>query len=312
MVSVIIPALNEARAIGDTIAEVKGTFGAARIVDFEIVVVNDGSSDETAEIARAHGARVISHVYNLGYGRSLKDGIITARYDTIVIIDADGTYPIGRLPDLMGLFEQGYDLVVGRRQGEHYRESWLKRPLRGVLRFLVEFTAGQRIPDINSGMRVFSRKVVIPYFDQLCDTFSFTTSQTLAFLLTGKFVGYLEIDYYERIGTRKVKLLRDSLRTLQYIVQAALYYNPLKIFILLSLALGVVAIGCWISSVLLSRYDVGLLGIGVASLSVVVFALGLLADQIRQILIKIQYRNMDGTTVRGTMPVPLMRRAAND
>ena len=178
---------------------------------------------------------MVRHPHNVGYGRSLKNGIAAAQYDMIAICDADGTYPAAAIPELVRLHREGFDMAVGRRQGPHYRESMLKMPMRALLRFLVEWTAGRHIPDINSGLRVFSRAAVMQYFAHLCDTFSFTTSLTLAYMMTGRFVAYAPIDYFERAGRSKVRLFRDALRTLQYIVEAILYYNPLKLFLLFSL-----------------------------------------------------------------------------
>src|SRR5262249_41839538 len=150
--------------------------------------------------------------------------------DTIVITDADGTYPIASMPQLIREYQRGFDMVVGARMGEHYRESFIKAPLRALLRAIVEFTAARRIPDINSGLRVFSRASVSRYFTHLCDTFSFTTSMTLAYMMNSRFVHYVPIEYHERSGQTNVRLLRDSMRTMQYIIEAATYFNPLKIF----------------------------------------------------------------------------------
>lgn len=235
MISIVIPALDEEIAIGATIAGVSEVLTAANLVPFEIVVVDDGSSDQTGKIAAGAGAKVIRHPHNVGYGRSLKHGIEAAQYDMIAICDADGTYPASAIPELVRLHREGFDMAVGRRQGPHYRQSMLKMPMRALLRFLVEWTAGRRIPDINSGLRVFSRAAVMQYFAHLCDTFSFTTLMTLAYMMTGRFVAYTPIDYFERAGRSKVRLFRDALRTLQYVVEAILYYNPLKLFLLFSL-----------------------------------------------------------------------------
>ena len=242
MISVVIPALNEQDAIAETVQRVQTTLEAANLVPYEIIVVDDGSRDETGTRAAAVGARVIRHPHNAGYGHSLKDGIRDARYDLIAITDADGTYPIESLPALVERYRDGFDMIVGTRSGKHYRESLLKMPLRWILRMLVEWTASRPIPDVNSGLRVFRRSTVLGYFDHLCDTFSFTTSLTLAYTMTGRFVGYVPIAYKERIGKSKVKLLRDSMRTIQYVLEAAIYYNPLRIFLLMSVLVTVAAI----------------------------------------------------------------------
>jgi len=293
-VSVIIPAYNEGEVIESTIELVEGVVKNAKI-DAEIIVVDDGSRDGTGVKAQDRGVRTLRHPHNVGYGRSLKDGIAAARFDTIVITDADGTYPIDTIPKLLSEYAQGFDMVVGARTGNFYRGPLLKRALRSVLKFLVEFTAGRRVPDVNSGLRVFSRTAAMSYFSHLCDGFSFTTSLTLAYMMTGKFVTYIEVPYHERVGKTKVKLFRDSLRTMQFIVEAILYYNPIKIFILISFFCGLLAILS-----LTVGFAAGLLGLEILGAvlfvsAVLVFCLGLIAVLLKQIMDRSQPSNrMDG------------------
>ena len=177
-------------------------------------------------------------------------------------------------------------MVVGARTGTYYRGSGVKAPLRSLLTWLVEFSAGRRVADVNSGLRVFRRATVLPYFPQLCETFSFTTSMTLAYMLTGRFVEHVPIDYRHRVGTTRVRLFRDTLRTLQYIVQGIVYYNPVKMFLLLAAA--AVAVGLVGGAVLAAAGQPG--GWAVILISVlaafVIFALGLVGDLLRQILIR--------------------------
>ncbi|MBF0323966.1 MAG: glycosyltransferase family 2 protein [Alphaproteobacteria bacterium] len=286
MISIVIPAYNEEHGIADTVIRARAVLESFCSPDYEVIVVDDGSSDSTADIAAANGATVIRKLQNLGYGNSLKLGISQAKFDTIVITDADGTYPIEAIPELVDKYKAGYHMVVGARTGQHYRESILKGPLRAVLKWLVEFTAGRNIPDINSGLRVFSKQEAVRYFDHLCDGFSFTTSITLAYMLKMKFVEYIPITYSKRVGKTKVKLFRDSLRTLQFIVQAILYYNPMKIFIVLSafsIALGLLMA---FAGFFFHLITAALLGVGGILVGVVIFALGLLAELLRQIWVK--------------------------
>jgi glycosyltransferase involved in cell wall biosynthesis len=286
MISVVIPALNEERAIGATVSNISSVLIAANLVPFEIVVVDDGSADGTGRIAAETGARVIRHPQNVGYGRSVKRGIEAASYDMIVICDADGTYPASAIPELVESYKSGFDMAVGQRHGPHYRESALKIPLRAVLRFLVEWTAGRRIPDINSGLRVFSRTVAMQYFPHLCDTFSFTTSMTLAYMMTKRFVSYHKIDYFERTGSSKVRLYRDALRTLQYVVEAIVYYNPFKIFLLFSLTCGGAAVIMMIFSLYFKTVTGIMLAVGTAMVAVVILGIGMLAVLLKQIMDK--------------------------
>jgi len=284
MISVVVPALNECDAIVGTIDRVRLVLSRAGLEPFEIVLVDDGSTDGTGDLARAAGAKIITHPHNVGYGRSLKDGITSAQYDTIVITDADGSYPIEEIPALIERYRAGFDMVVGARTGEHYRESAFKSPLRAILKRIVEFTANRHIPDINSGLRVFSRSTSMKFFNHTSDTFSFTTSLTLAYMMNAKFVGYHEIDYHERVGHSKVRLFRDSVRTLQYIVEAATYYNPLKIFFLFGLICLVLAFISIVGGLVLQLLSAFVLGVGAILLAILVFAMGLLAVLLKQIM----------------------------
>ncbi len=292
MISVVIPALNEESAIASTVLSVKETLENASLLPFEIIVVDDGSSDLTEQLAREAGAnKIIKHPHNVGYGRSLKDGIRAAQYDIIVITDADGTYPSWRIPELVNEYQKGFDMVVGARTGQHFRETTFKAALRKILRVIVEFVATRRIPDINSGLRVFSRKTVLHYFNHLCDTFSFTTSVTLAYMMNGGFVHYVPIEYLKRTGKTKVRLFRDSMRSLQYIVEAAAYYSPLRVFAFFSfLCLSLAALSLT-SAIIFQLVSLFALGVGAILLSLLMIGLGLLAALLRQI--------MDGDDPRG-------------
>lgn len=285
MISVVVPALNEELAISDTVKTIASVLEARRLVPFEVIVIDDGSTDRTATLALEAGARVISHPHNVGYGRSIKDGIVAAKYETVVITDADGTYPIGDIPKLVDRHVQGFDMTVGARQGEHHRESIIKMPLRWVLRRLVEFTAGRHIPDINSGLRVFDRSTALLYLNALCDTFSFTTSMTLSYMMTGRFVTYCPIAYHNRIGRSKVRLFSDSVRTFQYILEAAIYFNPLRMFILASGMLVGAAIVCFLAAFALQLNVFYFSGLGALVASAIVLPMGLLAVLLRQILV---------------------------
>ncbi|MBL8689944.1 MAG: glycosyltransferase family 2 protein [Rhodospirillaceae bacterium] len=285
-VSIVIPAFNEGPSVAGTVRQALAALSAAGIVGGEVLVVDDGSSDDTAAQAEAAGARVTRHPHNIGYGRAIKTGMEVAANDTIVITDADGTYPIAEIPALLAQYRRGFDMVVGERTGSHYRESWIKWPLRIALRRLVEHVAGRPIPDINSGLRVFSRTTTRPFLIHLSDGFSFTTSITLAYMINGRFVHYHPIAYGERSGTTKVRLLKDSWRTVKVILKTALYHSPMTIFFALSagcvlLAAISIAIG------IVFKMATGFM-MGVASIlaAIFVFCLGLLSDLLRQILKK--------------------------
>ena len=284
MISVIIPALNEEAAIVDTVSRAKAVLRELGADGGEVIVINDGSRDNTGIQAANAGATVINHPHNAGYGRSLKSGILAAKNEILVITDSDGTYPIERISDLYAEYQKGFDMVVGARTGADYDESFKKKILRLILKNMVEFTAGRKIDDINSGLRMFSRTSVLKYMDTLCDTFSFTTSLTLAYMMTGRFVKYIPIEYHKRVGKTNVRLFRDTLRTLQYIVEAILYYNPIKIFIVLSFFTLIFSVLNFGLAFFLNFNTFFWLGVGSVLLSILIFSIGLVAVLLKQIL----------------------------
>ncbi|MBQ6436771.1 glycosyltransferase family 2 protein [bacterium] len=287
MISVIIPVYNEEAAIGSTVQEIKQVLKKNHLDQgSEIIIVNDGSTDQTGPIIAKLAVKIITNPHNMGYGFSLKRGILAAKNDTIVITDADCTYPFSYVPQLLAQKKAGFDLIVGARTGKYYQQSFLKRIFRRFLKILVEFVTNKKIQDINSGLRVFDKSLAIQYFPRLCNTFSFTTSQTLAYLMNNHFVTYVDIPYHKREGKSKVKLIRDSLVSLRYILESCVYYNPLKIFDILSLfCLILSALGFFLSYFI--HLHVGnILGIGGLLLSFIIFSLGLIAVLLKQIMDK--------------------------
>ena len=284
MVSLLIPAYNEEQSIIDTIQNAKLLFKNLKIKDFEIIVINDGSTDKTKEYAKKTGAKIITHPQNLGYGFSLKNGIKNAKFQTIIITDADQTYPFDEVPKLYTEYKKGFDMVVGKRIG--CKESLFKIILRKILKFVVEFAAGRKIPDINSGLRIFKRDTIKEYLPHLCETFSFTTSATLAYMMNGKFVSYVPINYGKRKGKSKVNLIRDSFKTIFYIMQTVTYYNPLKIFMLFALVCILFSLLGFLGSIFYNLNSGFLLGIGGLLVALITISIGLLADLLKQILSK--------------------------
>ena len=286
-ISVIIPAYNEEKSIEKTIEEITEIMKKSNIYEgSEIIVVNDGSDDNTKHEAITTGAIVLDNPHNIGYGYSLKKGIEQAKNETIVIIDADLSYPFTSVPEMLKIKDKGYDLVVGARTGKYYKGSISKNILRKILKRFVEYVSGKKIKDINSGLRVFDKTTIIKFFPRLCDTFSFTTSQTLAYMMSNLFVCYIEIPYNKREGETKVKLFKDSLRSMRYILESGIYYNPLKIYTLLSIVCIVLSIVGFFFSHFANIRAGYILGIGGILVSIIVFALGLLAVLLKQIMDK--------------------------
>jgi glycosyltransferase involved in cell wall biosynthesis len=274
-VSVIIPAFNEAPSIGQVVARVRHVLEQSSI-PAQVLVVDDGSTDRTADVAAEHGALVVSHPENAGYGRSLKTGILRAAHDLIAITDADGTYPVERLPELLALSDR-FDMVVGQRTGPAYSGNTAKRLARTMFRLIGEFAAGRKIPDINSGLRVFRRSQILPFFPHISSGFSFTTTATLVYLLSGLFVHYVPIEYHPRQGRSKVRYLRDTLRASQIVVEAILRCNPVKVFLLLAAPFLGAACLAGMAALLLWSWSWLTIALTLLHTGVVVLALGFVA-----------------------------------
>lgn len=280
MISVVLPAYNEAGAVGATVTELHRVL-TARAIPFEIIVVDDGSTDSTGTDAANAGARVLEHPQNMGYGNALKTGIRSARYEWIATSDADGTYAA---EDLVRLIEYTprFDLVVGARSGPNFWGSIFKQPARRAFLWLSEFVTGSRIPDVNSGLRVFRRSVILEHFPRISGGFSFTATMTLAMLLESYFVKYVPIGYAPRVGRSHVRLVRDTLRAAQIVVQAILYYNPIKLFLLMALGAFGLSFVFTIGLVLVRSWALAALVLwGGAVSAMLILTLGFVTDSLR-------------------------------
>jgi len=226
-VSVIIPAYNEEQAVGSVITELRDVLHRHSI-EAEIIVVDDGSGDQTAQAAAAAGARVLRHRSNRGYGSALKSGIAAASHDYIVITDADGTYPCESIPEILAHLERS-DMVVGARVGRNLKIPLARRPAKWALNRLANYLTNARIPDINSGLRAFRRGLVMQYFAILPDQFSWTTTITVAMHCDKYAVTYVPIDYRARRGISKI-VPWDAGSFAILILRTAMLFRPLRIF----------------------------------------------------------------------------------
>jgi glycosyltransferase involved in cell wall biosynthesis len=228
--SLVLPVYNEEEAIASTLDELQ-TILRSTGCEYEIITVNDGSTDRTGEIlCDRQDIRLIEHRRNRGYGAALKTGIRHAKYPLIVITDADGTYPNERIPQLVSLTAQA-DMVVGARIGANVQYPTIRKIPKWFLVRFAEWVSLSSIPDLNSGMRVFRKSVVETFLKILPDTFSFTTTITIAMLTNNYIVHYEPIDYRYRIGKSKIKPIRDTLRFVQLILRTGVYFAPLRVFL---------------------------------------------------------------------------------
>lgn len=279
-VSIVVPAYNEAQGVGSEIEHIR------RVMDgtdypYELIVVDDGSTDGTGDVARQHNVHLIAKKFNRGYGAALKTGIAAAKYDWILITDADGTYPAEAIPSLLASAKDA-DMVVAARTGEKVQIPMNRRPMKWVVGRLANYLAGQPIPDLNSGMRVF-RKPLADRFEHLLPSgFSFTTTITMAMLFNDFQVQYLPINYNKRVGLSKMRALHVY-DFLLVILRTVIYFNPLRFFLpfggLLFLA-GLIKLGFDVVHLEISSSAVMfILG------AMILWAVGLISDQISRIVL---------------------------
>lgn len=227
--SVVIPAYNEGEMVSRTVTEMRNAL-ISEVEQFEIIVVDDGSKDGSCDFIGREEATVIRNHRNRGYGNALRTGIEASSYDWILICDADGSYSARSVSHLIRE-HQDYDVVIGARKGKAFFGTPIKRTARFFQIMIAEFVTGTRIPDVNSGFRLFRKKDILPLFDFACRGFSFTTSTTIAMILSQKRVRFVNVPYKKREGRSHVHLLRDTFRSLQIIMQCILRYNPIKAFL---------------------------------------------------------------------------------
>ena len=233
-VSVVIPAFNEEQAIARQIRDLQDVLAKSGWA-WELLVVDDGSTDGTAEQAEACGVRVARLGRNHGYGAALKAGVDATSHEWILIVDADGTYPAGAIPDLLRM-APGVDMIVGARVTANTHSPALRRPAKWLLRCYAGLLVRQRIPDLNSGMRLIRRACIEPFRGLLPSGFSFTSTITLALIASGRTVTFVPIDYLARVGKSKIRPA-DFFRMFSQITRVMLHFFPWRVVSLWGLAL---------------------------------------------------------------------------
>lgn len=275
-ITIIIPAYNESEAIGEVLAQLQSSCPDGIQ---QIIVVDDGSTDLTAQIAENAGVRVIRHTQNKGYGASLKTGIRSAETELVLIMDADGQHRVDDIPALLKLADIS-DMVVGQRISLIHSPLW-RMPGKWILSAMANYITQQKIPDLNSGLRIVRREVALKYLHLCPAGYSFSTTLTVTLHSRGYDVFYVPIHVNKRVG-KSVVSISTGLDTIVLILRMATLFQPLRIFIPLSLAIGAIGVFWGIPHALAGR------GVSVGSMlaivtAILIFVLGMLSDQISQL-----------------------------
>jgi glycosyltransferase involved in cell wall biosynthesis len=272
---IVIPAYNEEGAVAATVKRIRAALSELP-TRFEIIVVDDGSTDGTRTAAELSGAVVLSSAENGGYGSALKRGIAAGQSDYVAIIDADGTYPPESLIPMIELARTA-DMVVGNRGAAMRNVPLIRRPAKWILNGLANYLARCEIPDVNSGMRVFRRASLEKFIPLLPDGFSFTTTITLAMLCTKLRVVYFPIQYAKRTGSSKIRAVH-LFAFIVLVLRIVMLFEPLRIFIPLGGALFVLGL-CKLS------YDITVWNLSETAVfsflgALIIWSIGLIADMI--------------------------------
>lgn len=277
--SIIIPTYNEKEGILQVIESLQ----LLRIThgnQWEIIIVDDGSTDGTSElVGNLQDIVLLRHPFNRGYGAAIKTGIRHAKYNTLIISDADGTYPAQDIPRLLAQLSKS-DMVVGARGNNNSNIPLTRRPAKWMLNKLANYLTGIKIPDLNSGLRAMKKDVVVKFFHLLPDGFSFTTTITLAMLTNDYAVEFIPIEYKMRSGRSKIRPIRDTLNFLQLIIRTVLYFDPLKIFLPMSAFFFIASIVVLVLSYLFTPKIMDITTVILFISSVQILAIGMIADLI--------------------------------
>ena len=281
--SLILPAKNEAAALGPLLARLRERFPEA-----ELIVVDDGSTDGTAALAQAAGARVVHHPVSLGNGAAVKSGARAATGEVLVFLDADGQHDPDDIPRLLAKLDEGYDMVVGARDATS--QASLGRGLANRLyNRLAGYVTGHRIPDLTSGFRAVRAAKFRRFLYLLPNGFSYPTTITMAFFRCGYPVAYVPIHAARRIGRSHLKPWKDGLRFLLIIFKIATLYSPLKLFAPLS-ALFFLAASVWYVHTFLDIGRFTNMSALLYTASLLIFLMGLVSEQITMLM----YRDDEG------------------
>lgn len=273
-VTVLMPAYNEELSIGNTISRIKELYP-----DFEVLVVDDGSTDNTLSVAMDAGANVWPHPYNIGNGAAIKSGLRVAQGEWVIMMDADGQHDPADIARLLE-FKDTYDMVVGARSSSS--ETALHRDLANkVYNWFASYVTHFRVEDLTSGFRIVRRSTVRQFIYLLPNTFSYPSTLTMAYLRSGRSIKYLPITTKYRIGKSKIRLLQDGTRFFLIITKIATLFSPLRVFLPVSGAFFVIALGYYLYTFVTSGRFTNMSALLFNS-SIIIFLIGLVAEQISQ------------------------------
>ena len=277
--SVIVPAFDEEEAIGSVLDDITSVLADSGL-SHELIVVDDGSSDGTVtRCLERNDVRVVSHNRNRGTGAARTTGVLEASGRYVLMIDADGTYPTAAIPRLL-LELEAFDMVIGSRDREAGTLRRLRSLAKNLIRALASYLTQTKIPDLNSGLRAMRRDLVLEFLPILPVTHSWVSTITMAFLSSGYSVKWVDIPYYPRIGRSTFHPITDTYNYISLVVRSIMYFNPLRVFLPLSMFLLFVGGAKGLYDIFAYRFHFAPSTVMLVLSGVQIGAMGLLADLI--------------------------------
>jgi len=275
--SIVIPAKNEEAALITLLPKLR-----AAVPDAEIIVVDDGSTDGTAQICEASGVKRVAHPYSKGNGAAIKSGVRKASRPWVLCMDADGQHDPEHIAALVKTAHQGYDMVVGARS--HQSQATQARGLaNAIYNRLASYMVGRPVADLTSGFRIFKRKKFLRFINLLPNGFSYPTTITMAFFRAGYSVHYIPIEAKQRVGTSHIHLLKDGIRFFMIIFKVGTLYSPLKVFLPLALLSFLLGMSNYLYTFMMDHRFTNMSAMLLMN-SVLIFLLGLVSEQITALL----------------------------
>lgn len=271
--SIVIPAKNEATNLAEHLDEVRALYPSQ-----ELIVVNDGSSDDTGEIAESAGAIVVNHPYSMGNGAAIKSGARAASEKYILFLDADGQHNPSDIPKLISEIEKGHKMVIGARESTSHA-SKPRRYMNFVYNRIASLITGFRIDDLTSGFRIVEARYFRQFLYLLPNGFSYPTTITMAFLRSGLAIKYIPIVARKREGRSNINPMKDGLRFLVIILKIGALFSPMRLFLPISLALFVIGI-LYYAYTFITQFRFTNMGAVLLLSALVIFLIGILSEQI--------------------------------
>jgi glycosyltransferase involved in cell wall biosynthesis len=281
-ISVIIPAYNEADSIKSVLDNLKHTLNSLNLENYEIVVVNDASTDNTKEILEnVDGIKIVNHSYNKGYGAGLKTGARSAKHEWILTFDADGQHNPKYIEEMLK-YTNEFDLISGERQG--YQGPWIRQPGKKVIHWLARYLLGHKINDFNCGLRLIKRNEFLRFAHLYPDGFSCSTTSIFAFLKEKLNVKFIPLEINKRSGGKSLVNSKDALTYFMLIIRLIMLFSPLRIFLPVSILFFLAFLGLFLNDMFLSEFNnITDSTVLLFITSILIFFFGLIADQMAAI-----------------------------